>query len=114
MVAGRSVNVWALGQPEVAPSSERRGGPVEMRVGADGGCRPHPGQGRARAREKRGRPAGGGAWPPGAALTRWHSDRWRESGPPLPLPRLSGKTCPRALARVPLLGPAHAPAPPLP
>lgn len=29
-------------------------------------------------REEGGRPAGGGAWPRCAALTRWHSDRWRE------------------------------------
>lgn len=33
---------------------------------------------RVRAREEGGRPAGGGAWPRCAALTRWHSDRWRK------------------------------------
>lgn len=51
---------------------------------------------------------------PGATLTRWHSDRWHESRPPPPLQQLSGKTCPQALALVPLLCPAHASAPPLP
>ena len=33
---------------------------------------------KARARKEGGRPAGGGAWPRCAALTRWHSDRCRE------------------------------------
>lgn len=34
--------------------------------------------GGGRRRRRRGRPPGGGAWPRCAALTRWHSDRWRE------------------------------------
>lgn len=113
MMASLWMNVWILSLRllQVLRGGKNR---VEMRVSTNGGCRPHPGQGRIRAREERGRSAGGGAWPPGAALTRWHSDRWRESGPPLPLPRLSGKTCPRDLAQVPFLCPAHALAPPLP
>lgn len=77
---------------------------VVVRSQAEGECGPGRREG---SRGRRG-------LDPGATLTRWHSDRWRESGPPPPLPRLSGKTCPRALAHVPWLCPAHAPAPPLP
>ena len=55
------------GAPGLGSGAERAFG--------QGGGRREEGGGR---RKEGGRPPGGGAWPRCAALTRWHSDRWRE------------------------------------
>lgn len=52
MMASLWMNVWILSLRflQVLRGGKNR---VEMRVSTDGGCRPHPGQGRIRAREER-------------------------------------------------------------